>query len=196
MLSKELAHFILTSDYLDFDYALAAIGSTHKEFRAYCYRNDLPMPPLTEDLRLEVSTLTRQEIISKYYLSELEVNQLLYRDISMTSTRKLAQQMRASGRTEYEIGLECGRYAYDNARLAIELQERRDNGARVVDLAKEYGISHSTVSNLTNSSRPYVRLTPEEKEEIRASQESPTYLAKKYGVTLNTIYVTRRANVN
>lgn len=186
MLCKELINTLLSTSYIDLDEALDRYGISHLEFRTQAHKLGVENIPVTEGLRLEVRNMTRAEISRKYRMTIAEVDSLLYKDIKSSQ----AQYLRKQGVSELIIYQETGEY--DTDRLAKELQEKRDNGARVIDLADEYQMSHSRVSQLTNSSRRYKRLTQEERAAIKQSQLSPQQLAKQYDIGLNTVYVIKR----
>lgn len=194
MLTKELVQLILTTEHMDLDETLHSLNITHLEFHQAHANHKIPQPiPLTEGLRLEVSDMSRHDISRKYKMHTMDVDRLLYHeDFSKWIPEQEAKRMRQQGHTELHIGQQLGTKYYDKPRLAAELQAHRDQGRRVIDLADEYSISHSRVSQLTNASRSYNRLTREERREIQRSKASARQLAKHYNVGLNTIYVIRR----
>lgn len=193
MLNKTIVDLILTSEFNDLDEMLDALGLTHKELRQYCHQHKLAQPPLTEGLRWEIGSTKRADAIKEYYLSHLEYNTLFYRGTDHLTKHQLAERLRQQCMSEHEIYCVTGSTAhYNTQRLSAELQHARDNGAKVLDLAEQYGISHSKVSQLTRSTKQYRKLTPQEKAEIRASQQSVSNLANLYGTTINTIYVIKR----
>lgn len=194
MLTKELVSLILDAQHLDIDEALHNLGITHLELRqAHRYHKLEGEIPMTEGLRIEIDGMSRNEVSRQYHIDLNDINRLLYHeDQHKRDAMSYAQYLRSQGWSELMIGQECGTRFYDKPRLAKELQQKRDDGARVIDLASDYGIVHSRISQLTNASRPYKRLAPAERQEIKESTKPAKQLAKEYNVGINTIYVIKR----
>lgn len=193
MLTKTVASLILDAQYNDLDELLDTLELTHQDLRAYCHHHSLPQPPLTDGLYFEIGDTSRKNAMAQYHLTHSDYNRLFYTDMKSMTLHQQATRLRHQGMSELEIHNVTGSTThYDSARLANELQYARDQGLRVVDIAKEYGISHTKVSQLTRSSKQYRKLTDEEKTEIARSSDSISNLAQQYGTTINTIYVIKR----
>lgn len=184
-----------TLPHLTIDDMLAATGLSHQRYRNWLKDNNKPLYAPTPGLSKEVVDLdeSRVALRQQYHLSTMELNACLYSSTAAVNhmmKKERAALLRKHGATELDIlneGLPT-----DTTSLSKEITARRKDGESVQWLAELYGYTTGRISQLDKNTKRKNRLSPKEKEEIRASSESPAALAKRYQTTINTIYVTRR----
>lgn len=195
----ELVHKIITNKelpYLSLDEILVLQHISHKKYRRWLKKQSEPLPAVTPGLAEEVSEEfkgSRTDVAKLFNLTYLEVNQCLYRT-KATNLRQVkrdkAQLLRSQGYTELDIhNLSL---PMDLEVLSAEITAKRAAGTSLAVLSLQYGMLKSRVSQLDKGSKTKKRLTKEQKQEIKGSTQPAQALAKKYGCTVNTIYVTQR----
>ena len=200
-LTQDELYQLVYDNYTDLDADLVKYNLWHKEFRQYCYRNKLAMPPLTVGLKSEVlgaldidnqGRFDKQSVRWPYRLTVLELNRLLYHPLPapLTATEINARRARAAGMTEEDITHRYGHECVDLTRRRTEILAQLPD-TTATDLAHRYGISVAAITYMKpaharrRKTSYHIKLAIIAEYKEGASVEA---LAKKYNKSKRTIY--------